>query len=114
MTQNLRVRRVRIALIFSAVLNGIFIVLDASGSADQYSDSRAARALEVLWKPSGKIAEWLAPAGHDAAHFLGGALIAIVSAVLFYALVVWLLLEIWARLNRQSSEESSDSAPFHP
>jgi hypothetical protein len=106
MTKNPQLRRIVIALLTSAALNGILLVLDSSTDPQRRSQSVSFRIVEILFAPSGTFAEWLVPAGHDAAHILGAMVVSIVSSVIFYGVLVWAILTIWARAHREGSNQS--------
>jgi hypothetical protein len=106
MTKNPQIRRIVIALLTSAALNGILLVLDSFTDTQRRSQSLAFRIVEILYAPSGTFAEWLVPAGHDAAHILGAIVVSIVSSFTFYAIFIWVILTIWARAHRQGSNQS--------
>jgi hypothetical protein len=99
MAINQRRWRVKAALITSLAINGVLVLIGLSINPRQYPASRFASFLAALTAPSTALAEWIAPHGHDAPHFAGAAVIAIVSSVLFYAIFVWFLLSlpIWWR-----------------
>jgi|SRR5579859_197225 len=96
------------AVAVSVVMNcllGIVASLAYSQHAQRYP--RLARLLDMLGAPSNAIAERLVPPGHDAAHFLGMAIVSIISSIALYAALVWLTLAIWARLHPQAPKQSS-------
>jgi hypothetical protein len=91
-------RRAGIAIAASGVFNGALIGIQflAVNPRDPGS-SRAEKILDPLFAPAGAIADWIAPAGHDAAHFIVGFLVTVVSSLLLYAMPVWAILELLAR-----------------
>jgi len=93
--------RIRVALMISVVINCLFIAMGLSIDL-QRPPSRAARILADLTEASNAFAAWIAPRGHDTAHFVGGAVIAIVSSFFFYSIFVWFLLSlpVWWRQRR--------------
>jgi hypothetical protein len=109
--ENERRRRAARALVISLLLNAVLIVLALS--SHQSPRSRITRILNILWKPFGAIAEWVAPAGHDLGYFLGSAFVAIPSFVLFYTVVVWAVLNLlaWWR-NRSQAIDGGQSSPY--
>jgi hypothetical protein len=86
--------RTRIAVSVSLVLNAILLGLDAVTSRGQGTGSTASKIVDVLGAPGGFFAEWTVPPGHDAAHIVGGALIAITFSLVFYTFLVWLILSL--------------------
>ena len=99
MTKNPQLRRAAIALVISGAINIVWLGLDALTDSQKYPYSRGAKIVSVLGAPGGTIADWFAPPGHDAAHFIGGALIAIMSSLLLYAVLAWTILSllVWWR-----------------
>jgi hypothetical protein len=97
MTKNPQFRRIVFALLTSATLNGILLVLDSFTGPQRRSQSLPFRIVEILFAPSGTFAEWIVPAGHDAAH--------IVSSIIFYGVLAWGVLTIWARAHREGSNQ---------
>jgi hypothetical protein len=95
-------RRVRIGLLTSLILNGILIVLALTVVNRQDRSSSLVRLLDFLSGPSNAVAEVVAPRGHDAAHFVGGAIVSVVLSILLYGVVVWFLLSlpVWWRDRR--------------
>jgi hypothetical protein len=91
--------RVRGAFMVSLVINSLFVVIILSTGAPQTTPTRTARIVAALTTPSTALGEWGAPRGHDGLHFVGGAVIAIGSSVLFYAILAWFLLSlpVWWR-----------------
>jgi hypothetical protein len=95
-----QVGRVRIAFILSVVLNVFLFVVSLSiNPSRKGSTSETARVLDVLSAPSTAFAEWIAPRGHGGAHFVVALIAAIVSSVVFYAALAWVVLSlpIWWR-----------------
>ena len=100
MTKNPQLRRVVIALIVSVALNGILLILDSFTGSQRRSPSLPLRIVEIFFSPSGALTEWLVPAGHDASHILGAILVSIVSSIILYAGIAWIILTTWARARR--------------
>ena len=106
MTKNPQIRRIFIALLTSGALNGILLVLDSFTDPQRRSRSLPFRIVEILFAPSGTFAEWLVPAGHDAAHIFSAIVVSIVSSVIFYGVLAWVILTIWARAHREASNQT--------
>lgn len=97
--ENQRIR-LRIAILISLMLNGVLIVLALTVANRQDRSSSIVKLLDMLTSPSTAIAEFVAPRGHDAAHFVGGAIAAIVTSIVLYGLLGWFLLSLplwWKR-----------------
>jgi hypothetical protein len=94
MAQSAQYRRVRIAVLISIALNTVLFVLASIIDARGGSFPRTERILDVLGEPSKAITEWIVPTGHDAAYFLGGALVSILSSIVFYAVLTWVTLSL--------------------
>src|SRR5579864_7299091 len=105
MTKNKQLRRLFLALMVSGAINVIGIILDSSTNSRRYPPSIPSRIVEIIFSPAGAFAEWVVPAGHDAAHILGAAAVSIVSSLIFYAIVSWVILTIWARARREGSDQ---------
>jgi hypothetical protein len=103
MTKNPQARRIVIALLTSATLNGILLVLDSFADPRRRSQSVPSKVVEILFAPSGSFVEWLVPSGHDAPHILGAIVVSIVSSIVFYGILAWIFLTIWARAHRVDS-----------
>ena len=101
MTKNPQIRRIVIALLTSTAFNGILLVLDSFTDPRRSSKSLPFKIVETLFAPSGTFAEWLVPAGHDAAHILGAIVVSILSSIIFYGVLAWAILTIWARAHRE-------------
>jgi hypothetical protein len=91
--------RVRAAVLISLVINSLFVVIILATGTPQITPTKTQRIVAALTAPSTALGEWSAPRGHDGIHFVGGAVIAVVSSVLFYAIVAWFLLSlpVWWR-----------------
>lgn len=98
MSRNPQSRRIFAALGVSCAINVVWFTLDALAGPTTYHPSRLSKIAGALGYPGGTIADWLAPRGHDAAYFIGGALIAVASSLLFYAVLAWVILTILAWL----------------
>jgi hypothetical protein len=59
-----------------------------------------------MGKPSSAFVDWLVPVGHDAAHFLGGMAVSIVTSIIFYGVIAWIILAVWARAHREGPDQS--------
>src|SRR6267154_917623 len=92
MTKNPQIRRIVIALLTSTAFNGILLVLDSFTDPRRSSKSLPFKIVETLFAPSGTFAEWLVPAGHDAAHILGAIVVSILSSIIFYVSLLGLFL----------------------
>jgi hypothetical protein len=100
-----RYRNLLTALAVSVALNFILgIVASVAYGENSQRFPRLARLFDFLAAPSNAIADRLAPSGHEAAHFIGAAIVAIVSSILFYALLVW------SRVHRQLLKQSGSSS----
>ena len=96
--------RIFVALGASAVINVTWLLLDGLTGQAQQPNPRLVWIVDKLGAPGATMADWLAPSGHSMGTILGGVLIAIVSSVVFYASVVWMVLSVpaWWREVRQS------------
>jgi hypothetical protein len=87
-------RRAMTAVYISLSLNAILLFLGALSSKQRYSTSRYEKILDVLGGPGSAFADWLAPSGHGAAHFLGGALMSIGFSFAFYGVIAWVIISL--------------------
>jgi hypothetical protein len=94
MTNKRQVRRMLVAGTLSIMLNGILIFLITSVEPEQHRSSIIVKITDALGSPGTGLANWLVPSGHDVAHFLGGAAVAVTSSILFYALLIWVILSL--------------------
>jgi membrane-associated phospholipid phosphatase len=98
-------RRIFIALGVSGVVNVTWLVLDGLIAHAQQPDPKVMWIVDKLGTPGGAIANSLAPSGHTVGTALAFVLIAVLSSILFYASVVWIILSIpaWWREVRHSA-----------
>ena len=94
MTKNPQLRRIWIALLISVALNSAVVILGAF--TEHHSGSALTQILDLLSVPGGALAELLIPAGHDAAQILGAIAVSLISSVVFYGALVWIVLMAWA------------------
>jgi hypothetical protein len=87
-------RRVMTAVCISLAVNMIWFLLDAMTTHQDDRPSMSWKIASVLGGPGGAFAEWLAPPGHDAAHFLVGFLMAIGFSFAFYAGIAWIIISL--------------------
>jgi hypothetical protein len=90
---------VRAAVLISLFINSLFVLIILATGRPQITPTRTQRIVAALTGPATALGEWSAPRRHDGIHFVGGAVIAILSSVLFYAVVQWFLLSlpVWWR-----------------
>jgi hypothetical protein len=96
MKKNSQIGRVLIALGVSAALNIVWLVADGLIDWQKEAPSKAARVVEAFGKVGGTFGGWFAPSGHTVGTFLVGSLLVVVSSILFYAAVVWILLSLFS------------------
>ena len=89
--------RVRAAVLISLIINSLFVAFILATGTPRITSTRTQRIVAALTAPSTALEEWSAPWGQDGMHFVGGAVIAIVSSVLLYSNVAWLLLSLPVR-----------------
>jgi hypothetical protein len=87
-------RRVMTAVCISLAINMIWLLLDAMSVHQEERTSMSWKIVSVLGGPGGALADWLTPPGHDAAHFLGGILMAIGFSFVFYAGIAWIIISL--------------------
>jgi hypothetical protein len=87
-------RRVLTACFISVFVNIIWLDLDASTIHENYPPLRTEIILKTRGSRGDKFADWLAPPGHDIAHFFGGFLLAIVFSFVFYATLAWIIISL--------------------
>ena len=109
MTRDRRLRRMVVALIASALLNGILLVLDGIAGGQRYPEPILSKVVGIMFSVPGAVSEAVVPAGHDAAHILGAIAVTMVSSVIFYGVVVWVILTIWARARGQGSNQEGSA-----
>lgn len=105
MSTNPRLRRIFAAFGIACAINVVWVTLEALIDPTAYQPSRLSRIAGVLGYPGGTIEDWLAQSGHDAAHLVGGALVTLLSSLIFYAALVWVILSLmaWLRSHRHST-----------
>lgn len=103
-----KTRRVLVACVTSVVLNGAVLGLGASIDSDQHPAPLTSKILDVLGAPGSAAGYWPAPTGHGAAHFVGGALIEVLSSIIFYAALAWVVLSLPLWLRQRLGEGSRD------
>lgn len=92
--------RVAIALLISIALNGFLFAVSLSiNPREQVPTSRVERIVDALSTPSSAFAEWVAPQGHGGTHFVVALMAAIISSLVFYAALAWVVLSlpVWWR-----------------
>lgn len=98
MSKNPRLRRIFAAFGIACAINVVWVTLEALIDPMAYQPSRLSRIAGVLGYPGGTIEDWLARSGHDA-YFVGGALVTLLSSLIFYAALVWVILSLMAWLR---------------
>jgi hypothetical protein len=95
--------RIRIALIISGILNGFLVAASLSiNPRGQDPTPMADRIIGVLTAPSTAFSEWIAPPGHGGFHFVIALIAAIISSILFYAVLAWVVLSLPAWWRHRS------------
>jgi len=95
-----RFRRITIAFLISIALNSLLFAMSLSiNPAKPVPPSGVGRIVDALSAPSSAFAEWVAPRGHGGAHFVIALIAAVVSSVVFYAALAWVVLSlpVWWR-----------------
>jgi hypothetical protein len=105
MKKDRRLRRLFVALGISGAINIVWLTLDALTDSTSYQPTRLSKIAGALGYPGGRVANWLTPPGHEATYFVVGALISIVSSLLFYATLAWIVLglPVWLRSLHNST-----------
>ena len=86
---DLSLRRIVAAFAISVALNFSMLAFTAFSRKNRLDSSAVGRFIDALAEPSAATADWLAP-GHGGTHIL----VFLVCAVLYFALVVWILLSL--------------------
>jgi hypothetical protein len=92
-------QRIVAALVVSIALNLIWIALDSSIDPRRYPPSIISRIVEVLGSPAAAFTEWFAP-GHTGKQIV----VLLISSIVFYAALSWVVLAVWAWLRRDRAE----------
>jgi hypothetical protein len=101
MTWNPQLRRILVALLISVTLHGVLLAISAL--VQHHPAPAMTWLLDLLDRPSSFFVEQLVPAGHDAVHILAAMAVSIASSVIFYAILTWITLAIWAWIHRAPS-----------
>ena len=91
---NRTLRRTAVALIMSIVLNSILMGIPFFVAPEKFQSSAIGKIVNALGRPGGAFTELLLP-GHD----LPQVILLIISSVLFYTVLAWLMLTLifWRR-----------------
>lgn len=91
-------RRVLLALAYSAILNGILFAV-ALAAALRYPSSMVMRFVTLLLNPPTQLAEKIVPPGHDLWYVASGFVVSMSLSILLYAVPAWVLMTVlaWSR-----------------
>lgn len=96
---NRPLQRMTIALVTSMVLNCILIAMPFFTNPETFPSSVFGKIVHVLGRPGGTFTEWLLP-GHDMSQVV----LVIVSSVVFYAVLAWLVLSFVFWRGRRTTD----------
>jgi hypothetical protein len=88
-----------VALLGSAVINLIWLTLDAITTGAKHSSPILARLVDRLGSPGRIVADAISPSGHSVFSIMSGVAIALMASVVAYAIVVWIGLELLSLLR---------------
>jgi len=93
-----QIHRFLAALGASTLLTVILLAVGMSIFARD-PDSRAMKIVQLLAEPSDTAVKWYGPTGHGFGAFLTAAAVGVVSSILFYGVVFWIILSLlsWLR-----------------
>jgi hypothetical protein len=110
MTRNPQLRRILVALLISVAIHSV--VLSIGPLAEHHPVSAITSLLDLFDKPSATFVKWVVPAGHDAVHIVGALTVSLVSSVVFYGILTWVMLTAWAqRRTRRNGDKTLSVSP---
>jgi hypothetical protein len=104
---NRKLHRIAIALIMSIALNSILMAIPFFVAPETFQSLAIGKIVNALGRPGGAFTEWLLP-GHD----LPQVALLIVSSVLFYAVLAWLVLTLIFWRSRGTTNATSNPEAF--